>query len=89
MAAARGLLRMDRPLEALAAAETGMSVSWGDNLLRSATTACEALMALGRADDAEALSERVLAEVPELEEAMRVRTPRYRKKLAECSDPKE
>lgn len=78
------LLDAERPEEALARAEAAMPLAWGDNRLRLATRKVEALHALGRADEARAFGDAVLAEVPTPDDGLDIRTPRYREQLAQA-----
>ncbi len=78
-------LMAERNDEALARAQRGLEFAWGDQRLRLATTAARALTALGRADEAQALAQRVLAEVPAPPADVMVRTDRYRRALIEAS----
>jgi thiol-disulfide isomerase/thioredoxin len=89
LAEARLLLALDRPAEALAAAERGLAVSLDDNHLRVAEAAARALVALGRADDARALVDKTLATIPAPADGLAVRSNRYRKALAAVVAPPE
>lgn len=71
---------------ALVRAERALESAWGDNRLRVAAAAAEALVGLDRADDASALAKRVLDEVPAPPEALEVRSHRYRATLRKFLD---
>ena len=82
----RTLLRMAQPEEALAAAEEALAVGWGDNKLTAARVAAEALIAMNRRAEAQALVHALLAAQPEPATGVDVRTHRYRKGLLELVD---
>jgi predicted Zn-dependent protease len=82
-AIARLHLRQSRPDQALVAAEEACEQSWGDNLLTSTRLRAEALIALGRMDEARKVVKAALAEVPAPPEGTDVRTHRYRAQLQE------
>jgi thiol-disulfide isomerase/thioredoxin len=82
LAAARTLLRAGRPAEALARADDGLARSWGDNRLRVAASRAEALVALGRPEEASACAALALSEVPVPPDGVDVRTNKYRTTLS-------
>lgn len=67
---------------ALRRAEQAMNTAWGDIRLRVAHTMATALTGLERADEAAAVAENTLAELPAPDADLKVRTHRYREKLA-------
>jgi thiol-disulfide isomerase/thioredoxin len=85
MSATRHLLKAERAEEALRRADRALPLTWGDNRLRLATSRCEALVKLGRGDEAKRFAEQILAEVPAPSSDLDVRTPKYRQKLAEAA----
>jgi hypothetical protein len=87
LAAARHLVDADRPADALAEAERGMALAWGDNRLRVATVKARALVALGRADEARAFAAELLAAEPPPADGLAVRTARYRAALEAAVAP--
>lgn len=78
---AADLLAEADPARALAVAQRGHEVAWGDNRLRTAHTVASALIALDRADEAAAVIDAALAEAPTPDEGLSVRTHRYRERL--------
>jgi thiol-disulfide isomerase/thioredoxin len=82
--ASRILLDAKRFEEALARTERGLELSWGDNHLRMATLKVEALIALGRAEDAAGFGRQVLDGSPVPVDGLEVRTHRYRTALTEA-----
>ncbi len=87
-AIARLHLRQERPEQALVAAEEACEQSWGDNLLTSTRLRAEALIALGRLDEARKVVRAALAEVPAPAAGTDVRTHRYRSQLEALVAPK-
>ena len=65
---------------ALEAAQRAQQTAWGDNALRAAHAAAEALLALDRPDEAIAVIEAALA-APAPDDGVSVRTHRYRSRL--------
>ncbi|MCB9690745.1 MAG: thioredoxin family protein [Alphaproteobacteria bacterium] len=86
LAAASHLNEHERYAEALRRAELAMRTAWGDNRLRVATEAATALMGLDRADEARSLARKTLEEVPAPDASLKVRTHRYREKLAKLTE---
>ena len=86
LTACRILLREERYEEALTWAEAGLTRSWGDNRIRMATHAAEALVALDRQEEAEALADSTLQALPEGGD-LDIRTDRYRTALHEVVSP--
>ena len=86
LTACRILLREERYEEALTWAEAGLTRSWGDNRIRMATLAAEALVALDRQEEAEALADSTLQALPEGGD-LDIRTDRYRTALQEVISP--
>lgn len=86
LALAGTLSRNERYDEALEAATAGLPSSWGDNRLRMARTACEALVKLDRKEEASKLATTTLAEVPPPAEGLDVRTWKYRDQLKACGE---
>ncbi len=78
---AADILAEGDPARALAVAQRGHEVAWGDNRLRTAHTVASALIALDRADEAAAVIDAALAEAPTPDEGLSVRTHRYRERL--------
>jgi len=68
--------------QALEVARRAGSVAWGDNALRAAHAEAEALLGLGRREEAEAVVAEAL-EAPAPPEDLAVRTHRYRQRLEE------
>jgi thioredoxin-like negative regulator of GroEL len=89
MAAASMLVRAERHEEALPLTEAALANAWGDNRLRAATTRVQALVALDRTGEAEALVEETLAQVPAPEGELDIRTPRYRELLEKALEPED
>lgn len=84
---ASGLLReAGRVEEALERADAAVALAWGDNALRAAKARADALIALGRADEARAWAAEVLAAAPAPEAGLDVRTHRYRDALRAIAD---
>ena len=79
---ARMLLRADRPEEALQSARSAAEVAWGDNHTRVAKVVFDALVALGRDDEARTVAEQALARAPDPGE-LAVRSSRYTEALNE------
>jgi tetratricopeptide (TPR) repeat protein len=79
--ASRMWLRGDRPEEALAEADEALALSWGDNRLRAGIARSQALVALGRSEEAAASARDLLAEQPPPPSALAVRTNGYRAEL--------
>lgn len=79
--AARMWLRGDDADKALAAAERAIALSWGDNRLRAAIVRSQALVALGRTEEAAARAHDALAEQPPPPADLSVRTTRFRTEL--------
>jgi tetratricopeptide (TPR) repeat protein len=84
---ARMELRLRHYAEAVAAAEVALEHAWGDNQLTAATVKTEALVALGRVDEARAFVEATLAALPAPEDALDVRAHRYRQALRDLVPP--
>lgn len=87
---ARLQTRLEHPAEALAAAQAAERVAWGDNLLMAGKLTVQALIALGRGDEAREHAAEILAAVPVPAEGVDVRTRRYRadlEKLAATGAP--
>lgn len=80
-ALARLFLRQGDAQQALGVAEAAYDAAWGDNRLTSARLRVEALMALGRKDEARRVVKEVLAEQPEPPDGADVRAHRYREQL--------
>jgi tetratricopeptide (TPR) repeat protein len=80
------LLLEERPGDSLAAADAAIAVAWGDNLLRASKARAQALVALGRAEEAAGYARSVLDDHPAPEEGLAVRTHRYRKALEELAE---
>jgi len=80
---ARLLMKLDRPTEALAMSGPGLGHAWGDNRLRMGIVHVEALLALGRNDEAVSFVDQLLASEAPPEESLHVRTHRYRDTLAD------
>lgn len=80
-AAARLLLDAGRHAEAEDRARAALGKAWGDQRLRAAGVLARALAAQGRHDEAVAVLDAALAELPEPAEGVEVRTRRYRKEL--------
>lgn len=76
-------LRQGFLAEALAVAERAVETAWGDNLLTAAGLRVEALVALGRVEEARAFVDEVLGRVPAPAEEMEVRSHRMRQRLRE------
>ena len=72
--------------EALKRADLAAQRSWGDIGLRVAEVACKALVGLGRADEAKARALAVLAANPAPAAELKVRTHKYREKLAKFTE---
>lgn len=85
-AAARLLLDAGRNAEAEARARAALDKAWGDQRLRAAGVLARALAAQGRRDEAVAVLDAALAEVPEPAEGVEVRTRRYRQELIGLRD---
>jgi len=79
---ARLLSGAERHEEALAVAQRGHGVAWGDNRLRTAHAVAEQLVALERPEEAVAVIDEALS-APVPDEGLDVRTHRYRKRLEE------
>jgi thioredoxin-like negative regulator of GroEL len=73
--------------EALAAADRALPLAWGDNRLRVVYAKAQALIGLGRADEARQLAKDELAAQPAPPEGMKVRTFRYRQRLEQVANP--
>lgn len=85
---ARLHLRQGQPEAALAAAETALARSWGDNRLMVAMVKVDALLALGREAEARTWVTSLLAAEPAPDDGVDVRTRRYREGLRErVGDP--
>lgn len=84
---ARRLIEAERYPEALAAADRALAAAWGDNHLRCAAAKAEALVALGRADEAKAVAIEELAAQPA--PTAEVRTHRYRAALEAIATGRE
>jgi predicted Zn-dependent protease len=69
---------------ALALADRGLAVAWGDNRLRMAIQRARALVGLHRADEAKAFVDATLAAHPAPPDGVDVRTNRYRKQLTDA-----
>ncbi|MCA9493492.1 MAG: thioredoxin fold domain-containing protein [Myxococcales bacterium] len=80
------LLRLDRPEEALASAERAVSLSWDDNALRAVAAKADALIDLGRAEEARTLAAAELEAQPAPEPGTNRRTERYRARLQKVVD---
>lgn len=81
--AAAGLLNeAERFAEARVHAERALAQAWDDNKLRAGRAYCRALVGLGRAEEARAAAQTLLAELPAPPAALKVRTHRYRAALA-------
>jgi thioredoxin-like negative regulator of GroEL len=87
-AIARSLLKLNRPAEALVAADQALAVAWGDNRLTAAILKARALVALGRTDDARAYVLEVLADTPTPAAELKVRTGRYIQELKDVVPPR-
>jgi len=81
LSAAYELSKVERHEDALAAAERAAATAWGDNALRAAHARAEALLALGREEEAVEVVQEAL-QTPAPEEGVAVRTHRYRERLA-------
>ncbi|MCB9674289.1 MAG: thioredoxin fold domain-containing protein [Alphaproteobacteria bacterium] len=80
---AAGLLNDAKRYEdALARTKLGLARAWGDNQLRVALEHCEALVGLGRDDEARGTADKLLHQDKAPDAALVVRTHRYREKLA-------
>jgi len=77
---ARLLADAGRHEDALAAAQRGHAVAWGDNRLRTAQAVAKQLVALERGEEAVAVIDEALA-APSPETGLSVRTHRYRERL--------
>ncbi len=75
------LLELQRPDEALVAADRAVERSWGDNRLRAVATKADVLVALGRGDEARELAQAELAAQPAPPEGQNPRTVKYRERL--------
>jgi thioredoxin-like negative regulator of GroEL len=78
---ARLYLRRGFHAEALAVSERAVETAWGDNLLTAATLKVEALLALGRAEEARGFVHEVLGGLPAPDASLDVRSHRMREKL--------
>ncbi len=87
LAAATMLNRAERWDESLARSEAALKTAWGDNALRVARARAEALVAVGRADEAKELVQQTLADIPAPEGELDVRTPKYREQLQKVVEP--
>lgn len=72
--------------EALKRADRAAALSWGDIGLRVAEVACKSLVGLGRAEEARERALAVLAATPAPAAELKVRTHRYREKLAKFTE---
>lgn len=79
--AARLYLEQGQNEEALAAAEVGYEAGWGDNRLTAAVVKVKALLGLKRVDEARSFVQTVLAEQAGPDQALDVRSHRYRQQL--------
>jgi thioredoxin-like negative regulator of GroEL len=82
----RLLLRAGMAQEALAAADRGLEVAWGDNRLTVGIARTKALLALGRKADAKAFVDELLARTPAPAGGADVRSSRYRDQLRQLVD---
>lgn len=81
----RHLVQEERFAEALVAAERAATRAWGDNALRVTQWRADALVGLGRSEDAKTLLENVLASSA-VAQSTDVRTHIYRKRLQKKLD---